>query len=173
MSSDVILTPEKMRQAMKSNPWEVLLDIRPVSHAMNQTNQDMVPIHFEENGIQYIGWQLRGAIPMLFDCEYRPELWNPNSQQHPSPSFTNPERPQLLEKLVKITAEQLGLEQSIEDSIGFDTARGELGEDSLDEVEFIIALEEEFEIEIPDDDAERFRTLRDVFNYISSQSHLA
>ncbi|KAL3092857.1 hypothetical protein niasHT_030046 [Heterodera trifolii] len=42
----------------------------------------------------------------------------------------------------------------------------DLGIDSLDFVEFIIAIEDEFEFEIPDGDSDRMRTPRDVYNYI-------
>jgi len=81
LSSDILVTPEKMQNAMKSNPWHVLDNIRPWEHAIAQSNPDMVPIHFEQQGVHYIGWQLRGAIPMLFDCDYRPELWNARNIQ--------------------------------------------------------------------------------------------
>ena len=43
----------------------------------------------------------------------------------------------------------------------------DLGADSLDTVELIMALEEEFEIEIPDSDAEQIRTVQDAINYLN------
>lgn len=43
----------------------------------------------------------------------------------------------------------------------------DLGVDSLDRVEFIMDLEERFDIEIPDEDAEQFKTIQDVYNYIN------
>ncbi len=42
----------------------------------------------------------------------------------------------------------------------------DLGADSLDVVELVMALEDEFDIEIPDEDAENIRTVQDVFDYI-------
>ncbi len=42
----------------------------------------------------------------------------------------------------------------------------DLGADSLDIVELVMALEDEFDIEIPDEDAEKIRTVQDVFDYI-------
>ena len=47
----------------------------------------------------------------------------------------------------------------------------DLGADSLDTVELIMALEEEFDIEIPDEEAEKIKTVQNVVDYI--QSHLA
>lgn len=46
----------------------------------------------------------------------------------------------------------------------------DLGADSLDVVEFIMALEEEFSVEIPDEDAEQMKTVGDVVTYISNNS---
>ena len=45
----------------------------------------------------------------------------------------------------------------------------DLGADSLDIVELIMALEEEYDIEIPDEDAEKIQTVQDVTNYIQSR----
>lgn len=45
----------------------------------------------------------------------------------------------------------------------------DLGADSLDIVELIMALEEEYDVEIPDEDAEKIQTVADVTNYISSR----
>jgi acyl carrier protein len=46
----------------------------------------------------------------------------------------------------------------------------DLGADSLDQVELIMAFEEEFEIEIPDEDAEKITTVADAVNYIDEQT---
>jgi acyl carrier protein len=46
----------------------------------------------------------------------------------------------------------------------------DLGADSLDLVELVMAMEEEFDVEIPDEDAENIRSVQDAFNYI--QQHL-
>ena len=45
----------------------------------------------------------------------------------------------------------------------------DLGADSLDTVELIMAFEEEFDVEIPDTDAEKIKTVQDVINYIESK----
>ncbi len=45
----------------------------------------------------------------------------------------------------------------------------DLGADSLDVVELVLALEEEFDIEIPDEDAEKIQTVRDAINYIQER----
>jgi parallel beta-helix repeat protein len=68
----------KMQNALAKSPWEVLLDIRPVSLAAKSDNPDMVPILFSHNGVYYIGWQMRGTLVPAFDCQYD-ELWVPSS----------------------------------------------------------------------------------------------
>lgn len=45
----------------------------------------------------------------------------------------------------------------------------DLGADSLDIVELVMALEEAFDLEIPDDDAERIRTVQDIYQYLGSR----
>lgn len=74
----------------------------------------------------------------------------------------------VFEKVKSIIADQLGVEESeikMESSFIDD-----LGADSLDIVELIMALEEEFDIEIPDEDAEKIATVGDVVDYIKSNS---
>jgi formylglycine-generating enzyme required for sulfatase activity len=78
LSSAVILTPEKMQKAFDSDPWQVLIDIRPLARATKPNNPDMVPFLFEEKGAQYIGWQIKGVLPMMFECQYS-EIWTPSS----------------------------------------------------------------------------------------------
>lgn len=74
----------------------------------------------------------------------------------------------VFEKLKEIIADKLGVN---EDEITMEaTFIDDLGADSLDIVELIMALEEELEMEIPDEDAEKFRTVGDVVEYISSHS---
>ena len=75
------------------------------------------------------------------------------------------------EKVKKIIAEQLSVS---EDQITPDASFVEdLGADSLDTVELVMALEEEFEIDIPDEEAEKIVTFQDVLNYIKSHSSKA
>ena len=45
----------------------------------------------------------------------------------------------------------------------------DLGADSLDIVELVMAMEEEFDIEIPDDDAEKIQTIKDVISYVKAK----
>ncbi len=45
----------------------------------------------------------------------------------------------------------------------------DLGADSLDIVELVMAMEEEFDIEIPDDDAEKIQTIKDVISYVKGK----
>lgn len=69
-------------------------------------------------------------------------------------------------RVKKIIADQLGLDENTIklDSLFVD----DLGADSLDVVELIMALEEEFDIEIPDEEAEKVTKVGDVVEYISS-----
>ena len=68
------------------------------------------------------------------------------------------------ERVKKIIAEQLGVE---EDEVVPEASFVEdLGADSLDTVELVMALEEEFEIEIPDEDAEKITTVQQAIDYI-------
>lgn len=72
------------------------------------------------------------------------------------------------ERVIKIVAEQLG---SGEDEITNESSFiDDLGADSLDTVELVMALEEEFDIEIPDDDAEKIATVQAAIDYVSANS---
>ncbi|SHJ43054.1 acyl carrier protein [Hathewaya proteolytica DSM 3090] len=72
----------------------------------------------------------------------------------------------IFEKVKHIIVDQLGVN---ENEITTDSVFTEdLGADSLDVVEFIMALEEEFDIEIPDEAAEKVSTVGDVVEYIRS-----
>lgn len=74
----------------------------------------------------------------------------------------------VLEKLSKIVAEQLGMEQS---KITMETSlKDDLLADSLDIVEIIMQIEEQFGIEVDDEDALQFKTIADVVNYIEKKS---
>lgn len=71
------------------------------------------------------------------------------------------------ERVKKIIAEQLGVE---EDEVTPEASFVEdLGADSLDTVELVMALEEEFEIEIPDEDAEKILTVGKALDYIKEK----
>ena len=76
---------------------------------------------------------------------------------------------EIFEKVKEIIVEQLGVtETSITMEASF---IDDLGADSLDIVELIMALEEEFDTEIPDSDAEKISTIGDVVDYI--KDHVA
>jgi acyl carrier protein len=69
-------------------------------------------------------------------------------------------------KVKGIIAEQLGVsQQEIKETSSFIE---DLGADSLDIVELVMAMEEEFEVEIPDEEAENIKTVQDAVNYINT-----
>ncbi len=73
------------------------------------------------------------------------------------------------ERVKKIVVEQLGVkEEEVQISSSF---VDDLGADSLDTVELVMALEEEFETEIPDEDAEKITTVQQAIDYINA--HMA
>lgn len=72
------------------------------------------------------------------------------------------------ERVKQIVAEQLGVD---EDQVTSDASfMDDLGADSLDTVELVMALEEEFDVEISDEDAEKIQTVKDAVDYISKAS---
>ncbi|CAM3725171.1 acyl carrier protein [Corallococcus sp. ZKHCc1 1396] len=69
-------------------------------------------------------------------------------------------------KIKSIIADQLGVgEDEIKPESSFIE---DLGADSLDIVELVMAMEEEFEVEIPDDEAENIKTVGDAINYVKT-----
>ena len=67
------------------------------------------------------------------------------------------------ERVKKIVAEQLGVKEDIANDASF---VDDLGADSLDTVELVMALEEEFECEIPDEDAETITSVQQAIDYV-------
>ncbi len=74
----------------------------------------------------------------------------------------------VLDRVVKIVVEQLGVKP--EDVNPKSSFVEDLGADSLDTVELVMALEEEFGMEIPDEDAEKIRTIQDAVDYIKQHA---
>lgn len=70
----------------------------------------------------------------------------------------------VFEKVKAIVVEQLGVEEA---KVTQETSFEELEADSLDIVELIMALEEAFEMDIPDEEAEKIRTVGDAVKYIN------
>jgi acyl carrier protein len=69
----------------------------------------------------------------------------------------------IFDKVKAIIVDQLGVD---EDDVKMETSFEELNADSLDIVELVMALEEEFDIDIPDEDAEKIRTVALAVDYI-------
>ena len=73
---------------------------------------------------------------------------------------------EVLDKVVEIVCNQLTVDKN--DVTPESSFVEDLGADSLDTVELVMAFEEEFEIEIPDEEAEKIATVEDAVNYIDS-----
>lgn len=73
------------------------------------------------------------------------------------------------EKVREIIVDQLGVdEKQVTDEAAF---IDDLGADSLDTVELVMALEEEFDVEIPDEEAEKISKVRDAIDYIKNNTN--
>ena len=69
-------------------------------------------------------------------------------------------------RIVEIVANQLGIEE--EDVTAEASVIDDLGADSLDVVELVMALEEEFDLEIPDEEAEKITNVQNIFDYMAN-----
>jgi acyl carrier protein len=69
-------------------------------------------------------------------------------------------------RIVEIIANQLGIEE--EDVTAAASVIDDLGADSLDVVELVMALEEEFDLEIPDEEAEQITNVQNIFDYMAN-----
>ncbi len=79
------------------------------------------------------------------------------------------DRAEIFEKIKDIVVEQLGIEEP--DRIQMETSMTkDLEADSLYVIEVIMAIEEEFDIEIPDEEAEQFTTMEDIVNYVAEKA---
>ncbi len=74
----------------------------------------------------------------------------------------------VFDRVKKVIVEQLGVDE--EEVTAQASFTDDLGADSLDNVELVMALEQEFNLEIPDEDAEKISTVNDAVSYI--QEHL-
>ena len=74
---------------------------------------------------------------------------------------------EVAEKVKQIIVEQLGVDENqVEPNASF---VDDLGADSLDIVELVMAFEEAFDLDIPDDDAEKIKTVKDAIDYIEAK----
>jgi acyl carrier protein len=71
------------------------------------------------------------------------------------------------DRMIEIIVEQISVDK--EKVVPNASFVDDLGADSLDQVELIMAMEEEFDVEIPDDDAEKIKTVQDAINYVEKK----
>jgi len=74
-------------------------------------------------------------------------------------------------RIVGIIANQLGIEE--DDVTAEASVIDDLGADSLDVVELVMALEEEFDLEIPDEEAEKITNVQNIFDYMANALQVA
>ena len=74
----------------------------------------------------------------------------------------------VIHRVSSLVGEQLGVEKA--DLVPEASLLDDLGADSLDVVELVMALEEEFGIEVPDDDVENIRTIQDIVRYVEGKA---
>ncbi|HRF59702.1 MAG TPA: acyl carrier protein [Fimbriimonadaceae bacterium] len=74
---------------------------------------------------------------------------------------------EIFDKVKKVTVEELGVKE--EEVVPTASFQEDLGADSLDVVELVMALEEEFGIDIPDDDVNNLKTVQSAVDYIKSK----
>jgi acyl carrier protein len=75
------------------------------------------------------------------------------------------DRNEMQKKIVDIIANQLGVDKEMVTPEA--NVVDDLGADSLDVVELVMALEEAFDLEIPDEEAEKIRTVKDIIEYLA------
>lgn len=72
------------------------------------------------------------------------------------------------ERIIELIAENLDIDP---EKVTLDASfQDDLGADSLDTVELVMAFEEEFDIEIPDEEAEKIRTVKDAIDYVNANT---
>jgi acyl carrier protein len=71
------------------------------------------------------------------------------------------------DRMIEIIVEQLSVDK--EKVVSNASFVDDLGADSLDQVELIMAMEEEFDVEIPDEDAEKIKTVQDAIQYVEQK----
>jgi hypothetical protein len=69
LATSITSTPLKLRQFLVADPSQVLDSITPLPEWKPHLNPNMVPVLFTLQSRYYVGWQLRGVLPILFNCE--------------------------------------------------------------------------------------------------------
>lgn len=69
LSSRLVKVPQKMSVALGANPFEVLINPRPLSVYKHTSDPELMPIFFDHDGQPFIGWQKIGTLPTLFNLQ--------------------------------------------------------------------------------------------------------
>ena len=72
LSTAMITTPERLAQEMGKDPWEVLINIKPLSQVVQPAQPSLIPIVFSHEHEFYVGWQTKGMLITVLGADYRP-----------------------------------------------------------------------------------------------------
>src|SRR5262249_22802423 len=129
-------------------------EVRPAAGASLKTFEPVSPWHLPYDG---------PTSETLACTSPTRSLESVVSYPHPGGSMAA-----VAEKVKQIIVEQLGVDENqVDNSASF---VDDLGADSLDIVELVMAFEEAFELEIPDEDAEKIATVKDAIDYIEAKT---
>lgn len=129
VTSAVLSSPAKMKRAFTANPWEVLINITPISYIIKNENKDFIPMFFSDAGMHYIGWQKKGVLPLVMGIEYRPEKNFETSKDNEFSvlkSFNNyiapmyPDYPESLEKYQRWSSKNILVHNSLAETLIYD-----------------------------------------------------
>lgn len=81
LASSIVATPPKLAHAIGNDPFDLLMDTRPIHRANYHPN--MVPLMFQDGGQPYLGWQSRNGLKNMFDVQCD-DIWLPSGTASPS-----------------------------------------------------------------------------------------
>ena len=177
--SKPISSPARLKSVFERNAEEILFDIQPLrGNGIPEgylRDNTMLPVTFTQWGQGFIGLIKIGYAKDYLDLQYKPQPPLIVPPQPARPNRSSPDKDikpepiirlnnqKLWNNIVAIIAEQLSVEK--EDLTPEAFLVDDLGADSLDAIEIIMSFEEEYRIEVSDEDAEKITTVGDIYQY--------